>query len=58
VRARSTEFWRFFSSVEGLFALNESEAIEGLFVSTEPCLRLVRAEVEQAATETPAVAIG
>jgi hypothetical protein len=29
--------------VEGLFALNEEEAIEGLYVATTPCLRLARA---------------
>jgi flavin-dependent dehydrogenase len=34
---------RFFTSVEGLFAMNEEEAIEGLFVAAEPQLRLVRA---------------
>jgi flavin-dependent dehydrogenase len=34
---------RFFTSVEGLFALNEDEAIEGLFVAAEPHLRLARA---------------
>jgi flavin-dependent dehydrogenase len=34
---------RFFSSVEGLFALNEAEAIEGLYVAAEPNLRLARA---------------
>jgi flavin-dependent dehydrogenase len=32
---------RFFTSVEGMFALNEAEAIEGLFVATDP-LRLAR----------------
>ena len=32
----------FFSSVEGLFALNKEEAVEGLYVSTEPRLRLAR----------------
>jgi flavin-dependent dehydrogenase len=39
---------RFFSSVEGLFALNEAEAIEGLYVATDP-LRLAR--VQPAALE-------
>jgi flavin-dependent dehydrogenase len=34
---------RFFSSVEGLFALNEEEAINGLYVATQPRLRLARA---------------
>jgi hypothetical protein len=33
---------RFFSSVEGLFALNATEAIEGLYVATEPRLGLAR----------------
>jgi hypothetical protein len=32
---------RFFSSVEGMFALNADEAIDGLYVATEP-LRLAR----------------
>jgi flavin-dependent dehydrogenase len=34
---------RFFTSVEGLFALNENEAVEGLFVAAEPYLHLARA---------------
>jgi flavin-dependent dehydrogenase len=34
---------RFFTSVEGLFALNEEEAVEGLYVATEPRLHLARA---------------
>ena len=34
---------RFFTSVEGLFAFNEDEAVEGLFVAAEPRLRLARA---------------
>jgi flavin-dependent dehydrogenase len=33
---------RFFSSVEGLFALNSQEAIAGLYVSTRPQLGLTR----------------
>jgi flavin-dependent dehydrogenase len=33
---------RFFSSVEGLFALNEEDAIDGLYVTTNPRLRLAR----------------
>jgi len=33
---------RFFSSVEGLFTLNEAEAIDGLYVTTQPRLRLAR----------------
>lgn len=32
----------FFSSVEGLFALNEADAIDGLYIITEPKLRLAR----------------
>lgn len=31
---------RFFSSVEGLFALNQEDAIDGLYVQTKPRLRL------------------
>jgi flavin-dependent dehydrogenase len=45
---------RFFTSVEGLFALNEDEAIEGLYVATAPYPRLARvtrADVEAAAAE-------
>jgi flavin-dependent dehydrogenase len=34
---------RFFTSVEGLFALNETDAIEGLYISTDPHPRLARA---------------
>jgi len=33
---------RFFTSVEGMFALNEEEAIEGLYVTAQPYLRLAR----------------
>ncbi len=36
---------RFFSSVEGLFALNEEDAIDGLYVTTTPGLRLARVRV-------------
>ena len=32
---------RFFSSVEGLFALNQEDAIDGLYVQTKPRLKLV-----------------
>lgn len=32
----------FFSSVEGIFSLNQEEAIDGLYVSTEPRLHLAR----------------
>jgi flavin-dependent dehydrogenase len=32
----------FFSSVEGMFALNKEEAVDGLYVSTEPRLHLSR----------------
>ncbi len=31
---------RFFSSVEGLFALNQEDAIDGLYVQTKPRLKL------------------
>jgi flavin-dependent dehydrogenase len=34
----------FFSSVEGLFALNEADAINGLYISTSPHLHLARVE--------------
>ena len=48
-REQASANGRFFSSVEGLFALNEEEAIEGLYVATEPRLRLARArQVEEA----------
>jgi len=33
---------RFFSSVEGLFALNQEDAIDGLYVQTHPSLKLAR----------------
>ncbi len=33
---------RFFSSVEGLFALDEAEAIDGIYVSDQPHLHLAR----------------
>jgi hypothetical protein len=32
----------FFSSVEGLFALNKADAIDGLYISTSPSLKLAR----------------
>jgi flavin-dependent dehydrogenase len=35
---------QFFSSVEGIFSLNKDDAIDGLYVSTEPRLRLARVE--------------
>lgn len=35
---------RFFTSVEGLFALTEEEAVDGLYVTTTPQLGLARAE--------------
>lgn len=35
----------FFSSVEGMFSLNESEAIDGLYVATQPSLHLKRIAV-------------
>jgi flavin-dependent dehydrogenase len=46
---------RFFTSVEGLFALNEGEAIEGLFISTEPHLRLARVKHAQPQVEPESV---
>jgi flavin-dependent dehydrogenase len=33
---------RFFDSVEGFFALSETDAIDGLYIATEPSLRLMR----------------
>jgi flavin-dependent dehydrogenase len=42
-RERAQDNGRFFNSVEGLFALNEAEAVEGLFVATDPWPRLARA---------------
>jgi flavin-dependent dehydrogenase len=42
-RAAADANARFFTSVEGLFALNEEEAVEGLFVVTSPRLGLSRA---------------
>jgi Tryptophan halogenase len=48
-RERAQDNGRFFSSVEGLFALNEAEAVEGLYVATEPWPRLAR--VQQTAAE-------
>jgi hypothetical protein len=33
---------RFFTSVEGMFSLNEEDAVEGLYVETRPSLRLAR----------------
>ena len=34
---------RFFTSVEGLFALNEEEAVDGFYIATSPHLGLARA---------------
>ena len=42
-KARENE--RFFSSVEGLFSLNEEDAVEGLYITTQPKLRLARLKV-------------
>jgi flavin-dependent dehydrogenase len=39
---------RFFTSVEGLFALNAEDAIDGLYIVTEPVLGLGRARAEAA----------
>jgi len=38
---------RFFSSVEGLFALEKTEAIDGLYVTAHPRLRLARVQSEE-----------
>jgi 2-polyprenyl-6-methoxyphenol hydroxylase-like FAD-dependent oxidoreductase len=35
---------RFFNSVEGLFALDEKEAVAGLYIKTKPVLRLSRVQ--------------
>jgi flavin-dependent dehydrogenase len=43
-KRQARENGRFFSSVEGLFALNEEDAIEGLYVATQPMLRLARVQ--------------
>jgi hypothetical protein len=32
----------FFSSVEGLFSLSQDDAIEGLYITTEPKLKVAR----------------
>jgi flavin-dependent dehydrogenase len=40
--AEARENANFFSSVEGMFALNKEEAVDGLYVTTEPRLRLAR----------------
>lgn len=58
-RDQATANGRFFTSVEGLFALNAAEAIEGLFVATVPYPRLSRAlgttQEAAAACDTPAM---
>lgn len=38
---------RFFSSVEGLFSLEKTEAIDGLYVSSQPRLRLARVQTAE-----------
>jgi flavin-dependent dehydrogenase len=43
-RAAADANARFFTSVEGLFALNEEDAVEGLYVTTSPRLGLARAK--------------
>jgi flavin-dependent dehydrogenase len=43
-RQAAEENANFFSSVEGLFALNEADAIGGLYVATEPYLHLARTQ--------------
>jgi flavin-dependent dehydrogenase len=42
-RQEAEENARFFSSVEGLFALNEEDAVHGLYIATSPRLHLARA---------------
>ena len=37
---------RFFSSVEGMFSLNAEEAVDGLYMTTQPKLHLARVSVE------------
>jgi flavin-dependent dehydrogenase len=41
-RQAAEENANFFSSVEGLFALNEADAVGGLYVATQPYLHLAR----------------
>ena len=41
---------RFFSSVEGLFSLNEEDAVDGLYVTTCPGLRLARVKASEVIT--------
>ena len=36
---------RFFDSVEGMFSLNQENAVKGLYVATKPYLHLARAEI-------------
>jgi flavin-dependent dehydrogenase len=43
VRQAAEDNARFFTSVEGLFALNAEDAIDGLYIVTEPTLGLARA---------------
>jgi flavin-dependent dehydrogenase len=52
-RERAQDNGRFFSSVEGLFALNEGEAVEGLYVATSPWPRLARAHAPTSGTAAP-----
>jgi hypothetical protein len=52
-RAQANANARFFTSVEGLFALNKEEAIEGLYVATEPHLRLARADKKERTVAMP-----
>ncbi|MGE0461430.1 MAG: NAD(P)/FAD-dependent oxidoreductase [Vicinamibacterales bacterium] len=54
-KERAQDNGRFFNSVEGLFALSEEEAVEGLYVATTPVLRLARVA---STTEADAVVAG
>jgi flavin-dependent dehydrogenase len=46
---------RFFDSIEGLFALNEEEAVEGLYVRATPRLGLARVRTGEMMPGAPAV---
>jgi hypothetical protein len=43
---------RFFSSVEGLFALDKAEAVDGLYVATKPYVHLARVSAAEAKAST------
>jgi hypothetical protein len=46
---------RFFDSIEGLFALNEEDAVEGLYVTATPRLGLARVRTGEMVPGAPAV---